>query len=831
VRLAPTLTCLLACASCRDGVTPLTPSPVRASPAALELGPVALGFTARRSVTVTNPNPFTVDLTWAVEGPFMLGSAPQSLAGGSSADVSISFTASAEGPVSGLLRVGSAAVALMASGFDPHCRGAPCAASAWDPGAGACVTTLSPDGADCTGAYSCLGTASCLAGRCVGDARSCDDGNPCTVDVCGATGCGHVDGLPFCPEPLDPCQVPSCDPSRGCGAAAAPDGTACGARDCHTAQVCINGACVTRPVPSNQSCVDVVAGIPAGQGTADGLRDLARFEGVGPSTYDGAGNLYLLTYCVIRKITPAGRVTTLAGVPGVCGSADGFGSAALFDSPTGIAFDGVNLVVHEMCAIRRVTLAGLATTWAGTGSSCGQRHDGIGRQAVLANFLHSGPSLTLAPSGEIWFIEADPDFDADGGFWLREIDPDGEVFTRGELALGTGSPGEQVTFDSLAAAPDGRLFMSVWRNEPDAGSANGIVEVHQNGAVVPAPWPFFVSPLAAAPRGVLGGTAWAINLLFTDGGFAEVARSPSAGCADGPLADGGLFDWPVSLAPAPSGDVAFFDGPNNNVRLLRDGGVFTLAGPHPDRRIVDGPGAQARLEQPQSLVVAPSGIAYFSDWGCLRRLDTGGAVSTVVASDAGFEADGPFGDAVFWPGAIGMLPSGDIVFADPDGVRVAELIAARVTTLDANRSSIYSFAADPAGALAWLEQQNDMWQVVTQTPPGPPLAQPWVAPSWVAADPAGGFLIRTPDGLVHVEADGGQGATWPELSSFDAAAAFDALGNLYTVNVFDNGVRRRDSSGNVELVLQLADNPLALTAEPSGALLILVPSAILRFRP
>ena len=58
------------------------------------------------------------------------------------------------------------------------------------------------------------------------------------------------------------------------------------------------------------------------------------------SALDGLGSLYLadLGDDTIRKVTPVGTnwvVTILAGQAGVAGSADGTGSAALFDQPQG----------------------------------------------------------------------------------------------------------------------------------------------------------------------------------------------------------------------------------------------------------------------------------------------------------------------------------------------------------------------------------------------------------------------------------------------------------------------------------------------------------------
>lgn len=68
-------------------------------------------------------------------------------------------------------------------------------------------------------------------------------------------------------------------------------------------------------------------------GSADGTGSTARFYAPWGVAVDGTGTLYVAdTYNhTIRKITPAGVVTTIAGSPGASGSADGTGSDARFN--------------------------------------------------------------------------------------------------------------------------------------------------------------------------------------------------------------------------------------------------------------------------------------------------------------------------------------------------------------------------------------------------------------------------------------------------------------------------------------------------------------------
>ena len=89
---------------------------------------------------------------------------------------------------------------------------------------------------------------------------------------------------------------------------------------------------------------------------------------------DGTGNVYVADSYnrTIRKVTPGGVVTTLAGMAGSWGSADGTGSAARFNYPSGVAVDSAgNVYVADTGnhTIRKVTPAGVVTTLAGNALS------------------------------------------------------------------------------------------------------------------------------------------------------------------------------------------------------------------------------------------------------------------------------------------------------------------------------------------------------------------------------------------------------------------------------------------------------------------------------
>ena len=139
--------------------------------------------------------------------------------------------------------------------------------------------------------------------------------------------------------------------------------------------------------------VTTLAGTPppseqsAPGGSADGTGAAAQFWDPSGVAVDSVGNVYVADTDndTIRKITPAAVVTTLAGTPKVSGSVDGMGSAAHFGSPTGVAVDGLgNIYVADQTnrTIRKISSAGAVTTVAGTAGQSGSV-DGTGGAALF----------------------------------------------------------------------------------------------------------------------------------------------------------------------------------------------------------------------------------------------------------------------------------------------------------------------------------------------------------------------------------------------------------------------------------------------------------------
>lgn len=164
--------------------------------------------------------------------------------------------------------------------------------------------------------------------------------------------------------------------------------------------------------------VSSFAGGEAGYGEGNGTR--ARFRAPWDLEFDSKGNLYVADSANhrIRRISPAGDVTTLSG--GIAGYADGPVAVARFVNPKGLAIDAQdNLYVSEGASnayhVRKITPAGQVTTLAGgfEGQSDGQ--------GAAAAFLQP-EGLALDRFGNLYVVDV-------GNHRIRKIASDGTVTT------------------------------------------------------------------------------------------------------------------------------------------------------------------------------------------------------------------------------------------------------------------------------------------------------------------------------------------------------------------------------------------------------------------
>ena len=220
------------------------------------------GITRSLEVNVVNDGRATLEVNWAgVAKPFAIA-LPATLPPGATL-LTVDWTTQVAGRFSQLLKVSaegleSAALAIDASANAlPVCLpSSPCVTARFDLESQTCVQVPVEDGLGCDPGTLCMESARCEAGRCVGTAKSCADGNACTIDVCyPQTGCEF---LPAPPCPGDgACMEGICDPEKGCGLKPREDGASCGrASSCTDVSVCIEGGCVHRDPPDGYVCAE-----------------------------------------------------------------------------------------------------------------------------------------------------------------------------------------------------------------------------------------------------------------------------------------------------------------------------------------------------------------------------------------------------------------------------------------------------------------------------------------------------------------------------------------------------------------------------------------------
>jgi sugar lactone lactonase YvrE len=253
---------------------------------------------------------------------------------------------------------------------------------------------------------------------------------------------------------------------------------------------------------------------------------------------DSAGNVYFSEYgnSRVRKITPDGGITTVAG-NGTYGSSGDGGQAtkAQLASPAGLALDTAgNLYIADAdsSCVRRVSSDGVIVTVAGNGT---YGSSGDGGQATNAS-LRTPYGVTVDASGNLYIADALANR-------VRRVTPDGIIATiAGNGALGFTGDGNQATKARLrlpfAVAVDasGTLYIA------DTGN-NRIRQVISNGVIT-----------TIAGNGIAG--------YGGDGGLAKNAQvvGPTALAAD---ANGNLYIGGISA---------------NRLRQIAGGSISTIGG-------------------------------------------------------------------------------------------------------------------------------------------------------------------------------------------------------------------------------------------------------------
>lgn len=216
-----------------------------------------------------------------------------------------------------------------------------------------------------------------------------------------------------------------------------------------------------RKIDAQTNMVTTVAGSSAGFG--DGVGTAARFNRPLDVVAAADGTLYVADEQNnrIRKIAPDGTVTTLAG-SNSRSFADGTGAEAAFNVPCGVDIDhSGNIIVADRGnhAMRKITPAGVTTTIAGTPGEGGFT-DGLALEAKFNGIY----GVTVASDGSIYIAEIGPNNA------IRKMTPTGELYTiggNGTAGLVNGSPASATQFrvpTDVAIDSEGRVYIADMEN-------------------------------------------------------------------------------------------------------------------------------------------------------------------------------------------------------------------------------------------------------------------------------------------------------------------------------------------------------------------------------
>jgi sugar lactone lactonase YvrE len=579
--------------------------------------------------------------------------------------------------------------------------------------------------------------------------------------------------------------------------------------------------------------VTTVAGVPGVSGFANGNGSAALFSALDAIAVDGAGNLYVTDNYAIRKITPLREVTTFTGLPGKPGSADGPAGTAQFGNLRGIAVDndGYLYVVDESPTIRKIDPAGVVSTFAGSAGANGS-NDGIGTAARF-----NAPAGIAIDSNHNLFV-------ADTlNSTIRKITPAGVVTTF------AGTPGSGGSADGIGATARFNFPFGVAIDKADnvyvSEVGNNTIRKITPAAVVTTlaglpPIADYADGTGSAARfntpvGISADSA--ANLYVCDEANQTIRKITAggevttiAGLADSPgSVDGsGLavrFSGPAAVSKDAAGNVYVADAGNVTIRKITPAGVVsTFAGTAQRTGTADGTGSDAQFMRPAGIAVDSHGNVFVSDSGrypysgghSLRKITPAGLVTTVAS---GFN----------WPGGIAIDGADNIYLAEAGANKIRKITPDGVVTTVAGTGSrgftngtgsVATFFGPAAvavtadGTLFVADSGNEAIRKITPAGEVTTVAGSVLRGSVDGMGSAARFYLSNTNGCYGF-CDGGPFPTPP--SEITGGIAVDGAGNVLVADSLNHTIRKVTPAGAVTTIAGLAGTPGTADGTGSGA--------------
>ncbi|MBI4747178.1 MAG: hypothetical protein HY774_01715 [Acidobacteria bacterium] len=418
------------------------------------------------------------------------------------------------------------------------------------------------------------------------------------------------------------------------------------------------------------------------RGLSDGMSQQAEFDAPRAVAADSNGNIFVADGVRIRRITPDGKVQTIAG--NEAGYQDGPIHKARFETLGSISLDGAgNIYVADVGngVIRKITRDGLVTTLP------------TGPAAQVGSLILEPVSILALPDGTLYIADAED-------YAIKCMFPDGSV----AILAGNGRQGNH---DGLGGQSEG--CAEFWSPTGLALAKSMLFVTDRDMHVIRSirfphtmTGPSTEPPVEiTAPVGTLGRTVTPPNNAFLSGGY-QVPLTPSSGLPPLHLTE---FQVPISREPQEytfftlaGSEVGFRDGSGESVRfncpmgvcvdaagtvyvadhfnhcirgVTSEGTVLTLAGSL-ESGLRDDAGTRACFKGPLDLAVGSDGALYVTDHlnYCIRQVTPKGEVRTLAGNGTQGSRDGQGRSAQFeGPKGIAVSSTGKIYVADGTVIR------------------------------------------------------------------------------------------------------------------------------------------------------------------